>query len=316
MNNIKRNNLLADISEAFYIDGLTQKEIGEKFGFARPSISRLLAEARDIGVVSIEINRLFENDDKLSTLIAKKFDIENIHVAILPQKTQKQLKDNFGFFAANILYDLLKPHSLLGITLGSTVSSVVDGLCRLDPISLKIIQLCGSTGTDSSKLDAHAIVEKLSRSYGVDAVYLHAPYVVQSQKIRDYLLQNQSNQKSIEWGYKTDIALVGAGTLNIEDSSLFRGHHITIEHLESLKKLGAIGDVGGFNINAEGEFIEGGDYWRTGVDFKGFMKIKRRVCVAMGEYKALQIEAALKGKIITDLIIDQATAKKLLENLS
>ncbi len=316
MNNMKRNNLLADIAEAFYLDGLTQKEIGEKFGFARPSISRMLAEARDSGVVSVEINRLFENDEKLAAHIAKKFDVKNIYVAVLPQQKWKDFENSFGFFAANILYDFLKPHSLLGITLGTTVASVIDGLCRLNPIPIKVVQLCGSISADSPKLDAHAIVENLSRTYGIDAIYFHAPYAVQSQEIRDYLLQNQSNQKSIEWARKTDIALVEAGILNMENSSLFHGHYITADNLNNLKNMGAIGDIGGFNINREGCFIEGGNYWRTGIDFNDFIKIKHRVCVAIGEHKAAQIAAALKGKIITDLIIDQATAKKLLHSLT
>ncbi len=313
MNDIKRNNLLADIAEAFYIDGLTQKEVGEKFGFARPSISRLLTEAREKGVVSIEVHRIFDNDDTLAKEIMQKFGVQNIYVTTLPKKAKKDPIENFGFFAADILHGLLDPHSLFGITLGMTVSSVINELCRLEPIPIKVIQLCGSLDADDPNLDAHAIVEKLSRSYGTDAIYLHAPYAVQSQKMRDYLTENQSNQKNIRWARKANIALVGAGTLNVEDSSLLRGHHITEDNLKNLKKLGAIGDIGGFNINAEGVFVEGGDYWRTGMDFNGFLNIENRVCAVIGSHKAPQIAAALKGKIITHLITDQPTAKELLQ---
>ncbi len=314
MDSIKRNNLLADIAEAFYVDGLAQKDIGEKFGFARPSISRLLAEAREKGVVSIEIHRLFENDEQLAKEIAQKFNIQNIFVAVLPKKTRLEPKDNLGFFAARILHSLLKPEHLLGITLGTTVSSTVYGLCRLDPLPIRIVQLCGSMDADTPRLkvDSHTIVENLSRTYNVEAMYLHAPYTVESQEIRDYLIENKSNQKAIEWARKADIALVGAGTLNPEDSSLFHGHHVTANSLKGLKELGAIGDIGGFNIDADGTSIEGGNYWRTGISFDEFMKIKTRVCVAIGSHKVLQIAAGLKGKVITHLITDQATAKELL----
>ena len=43
------------ISEMYYIQGRTQKDIADSLGLSRPTVSRLLQTARDLGVVRISI---------------------------------------------------------------------------------------------------------------------------------------------------------------------------------------------------------------------------------------------------------------------
>ena len=48
--------LLVRIALMYYIDGHTQKEIGERLGHSRIKVNRLLQEAKEVGIVEININ--------------------------------------------------------------------------------------------------------------------------------------------------------------------------------------------------------------------------------------------------------------------
>ena len=66
--------LLHRAASAYYLDGLRQAEIADKLGVSRPSVSKLLAEARRIGMVRFEV-----------------LDVPSVDLAALAQEVQEQL---------------------------------------------------------------------------------------------------------------------------------------------------------------------------------------------------------------------------------
>ena len=57
----RKISLLARIAWMYYIQGLTQEEIARKLDFSRTKVTRLLAQAREEGVVEINISREVQN---------------------------------------------------------------------------------------------------------------------------------------------------------------------------------------------------------------------------------------------------------------
>lgn len=309
---IDRLQYLADIAEAVYVEGLTQMEVAERFSLARPTVSRLIAEARQKGIVEFRIHRVFQTVSDLEARIRETYGIAAADVVVLPERDRALGGQAFGRFAAKSVHALLRPDSVLGVTLGTTVSTTVDALCNLEPLSIKVVQLCGSVGADDPALDAHAIVEKLSRAYGCEGVYFHAPFLVESKEVRDSLRRNPTNRLCIELGRKATVALVGIGSMDTVHSSLYRGGHVPEDQVIGMRKRGAIGDVGGFNIDAEGGHVaDAGSFWASGTDFGAFLGIPVRVAVTTGAHKVRQIDAALRGGLINHLITDRATALAL-----
>ena len=51
----EQHRLLYRIAQAYYVDGLTQKQIANRFGLSRPKVSRLLRKGRDNGIISITL---------------------------------------------------------------------------------------------------------------------------------------------------------------------------------------------------------------------------------------------------------------------
>ena len=72
--------LLGKISWHYYVDGLTQKEIGQRLGLSRLKVVRLLKRARAEGVVEIRV----ASDVRLNTELARSLeDRFNLREAIV-----------------------------------------------------------------------------------------------------------------------------------------------------------------------------------------------------------------------------------------
>jgi len=71
--NQDRNKLLSKIAYLYYIENLNQSQIAAKLGIYRTSISRMLTEARNAGIVKIEIENFDTNMFKLENYVKGNF---------------------------------------------------------------------------------------------------------------------------------------------------------------------------------------------------------------------------------------------------
>ena len=69
-------NQLILIAKLYYIDGLTQNEIAVKVHIHRSQISRMLKEARKLGLVKITVNSGLEDFSDLQNFLIKKFKLK------------------------------------------------------------------------------------------------------------------------------------------------------------------------------------------------------------------------------------------------
>ena len=74
--------LLHHAASAYYTDGLRQAEVAERLGISRPTVSKLLAEARRIGMVRIEVLDLPSVDlADLAGQVRERLGVEKVLIA-------------------------------------------------------------------------------------------------------------------------------------------------------------------------------------------------------------------------------------------
>ena len=73
--NQDRNKLLSKIAYLYYIENLNKSQIAAKLGIYRTSISRMLTEARNAGIVKIEIENFDTNMFKLENYVKEKYSL-------------------------------------------------------------------------------------------------------------------------------------------------------------------------------------------------------------------------------------------------
>jgi len=310
----KRDELLADVAEMYYIDELTQAEISRTIDMTRSAVSRMLTEARKKRIVEINVRRPLHFDAGLEAALTERFDLQGAHVLDGQGDDYDKLRRQLGQTAAGVLKDLLRPQMTCGVAWGTTVSATIEALDVSDPVPVQIVQLVGVLQSNSHAFNAQALVEILARKLGGQGMYLYSPFIVENTATANSIRSIPDVRETLDAGKRCDIALMGIGTvLDPAYSSLYQGGHITMETLEELRNGGAVGDVGGVHIDVNGRAAGGNFNDRmVGITGPDLLAIPTRLAVAGGVAKAEAILGALRGGYANLLVTDSETAEVVL----
>lgn len=310
-----REELLADVAEMYYEQGLTQEEIASAIGMTRSAVSRMLTEARQKGVVDIRVHRPLRFDDKLEKALAGHFGLQGAHVIAWNKEGHyDDLRVRLGKAAAQVLADLLTPGTVLGVAWGTTVSATIEALEVKEPVAVKVVQLVGVLGSGSHVFNAQALVEHLAQKVGGEGIYLYTPFIVESEDMVRSLMTNRAIREAIAVGKQCRIALLGIGTTDPQYCSLYQGGHISRETLDTLCEAGAVGDVNGYHFDIDGRASDFDLHNRlVGIARNDLFAIPTRLGVAGGIVKAQAIRGALRGGYVNLLVTDSVTATLVMD---
>lgn len=308
--------LLADVAELYYVNNQSQTQIAEKMGVTRSMISRMLTEARKLGLVKFQIERPYNLDNELTNIFRNKFDLKQAAIVQIPEG--QLLLSSLGKIAARILIKNLHRNSILGTSWGTAISATVDEITLPYPLSgIKVVQLLGAVGTRIHQYNGVSIVRRLEEKLDAEGIYLNAPYLVDDLQIASKLMKNRDVNEALAFGNKADTALLGIGSTESDSSPYFLAGFVTEQELSSIQASGAAGDVCGllFDINGKMCCPEIND--RTvGIRYENLLKIPNRIGVAGGPAKVKPLVGALAGGLINILITDSVTAKAVLNYLN
>jgi deoxyribonucleoside regulator len=308
----ERQDLLADIAEMYFLHGKNQAEIARNVGMTRSNVSRMLTEARNSGIIQIQIIRPLKENPMLAQKLVERFGLINARVVEVDQSAQ--LLSKLGQVASKELEAQLKPGWILGTSWGTAISATVDQFKLSQPIpGLKVVQLLGALGARIKEYDGHAIVRRLEEKLDAEGIYINAPFLVENQKVADSLLENKSVVESISYADQSDVALLGVGSSDLAHCSYYLADYVTREEIKPVQDTGAIGDVCGRFFTIDGN-ICAKDFQKRliGISLESFLKIPIRIGVAGGSAKIEPIIGALHAGLINILVSDQETVREVL----
>ena len=310
---MSRTELLADIAEKYFLDGLTQAEIAAQVGVTRSMISRMLTEARQRGIVKIQICRPLEVDRALGRALAETYGLVDAQVVVVVSEGASARLGRLGEAAARMLAHLLKADGSLGLAWGTGVRAAVNAIQVDAPVPLKVVQLVGALGARNEDYDGHAVVQQLVEKIGGEGFYLNAPFLMENPETVQALTNIPSIRETLEMGRTCDLALVGVGSTEAANSSFYQAGYIPLEDLRVLQASGAVGDVCGLHFDVHGRPVGQAFTSRTvTISQDGLLEIPVRIGVAGGQGKVRPILGALRGRYINHLVTDTITAAELL----
>jgi DNA-binding transcriptional regulator LsrR (DeoR family) len=294
----ERIDFLAQVASMYYEDNLTQEQIAKEIGGSRSTVSRLLNEARESGVVEITIHHPWKTDPALERMLVEAHGLQQAVVLTGGGRNQSEILRGLGILASRCVHPLLIDGSILGISWGTAVHSTVQALRPAVQIPLTVVQMIGAVGMGDPLIDG----------------YLHAPLIVESQRVRDAFHQELTIQETLELARKADIALVGIGSLDPFESSLRRAGYLDEADLANLSSLGAVGDICARHYDSSGKVLEVESNRRiVGIELDELRNIDRVIAVAGGVSKAEAIRGALRGGYVNVLVTDDLAAQQVLE---
>lgn len=316
--------LLERVARRYFLDGMLQNDIAAAEHLSRPSVSRLLAEARTRGVVQFRIGPPVDRVRGLESELRRRTGLRRCVVATNKPRSLYGNSSRLGYVAARYLESQLAGAGLFGVASSRALSSAADSMAAGHRPDLTVVDLLGCLpGGRSGEAGGSANGDRPGEATGpntaqliadrLDAVFraLPAPFVYRSGSARDAALGSELVRGSLELGQRCDLALVGVGSMQRFDGTGVYSP-VTASELGLLAGHGAVGHLCGHFLRADGSLVETEDApFLLGIGADELRHIPQRIAVAAGRHKVAPIAAAISGGMISELVTDHATAAGL-----
>jgi DNA-binding transcriptional regulator LsrR (DeoR family) len=293
----------------YYLKGEDQSQIAKNLFVSRSMVSRMLTDARRLGLVKIHIERPVNHNTELENLLCQQFGLKT--AIVVEQPGGQALLASLGKAAARYLEEELKPGQTLGTSWGTAISATVDELQFETPVpGIRIIQLLGSLGARIKQYHGIAIVNRLVDKLGGEGIYLNAPFLVESAELASVLKESKDIRETFQLGSQADVALLGIGSAEPKVSPYVLAGYLPEKEMQEICDKGAVGDVCGIFMDIYGNPLNSELQERTiGISLEALSNIPLRIGVSGGPHKINPIIGALRGKHVNVLVTDANTAQ-------
>ncbi len=313
MDELEKRKLIFHIAQMYYHHGLTQAEIAKMLKLSKPTVSRLLAEAREKKYVEIILHYPYQRQLATEKSLIARFGLRDARVLLAESLSPEEIQNGIGVLAAELLDENLTDHAVLAISRGTNVYSTVKAIKPRPELRITIVQVQGALGDrldDGSDLSFF-----LSRLYAAEVRLLNAPLILENPNIAHSLMNEPAIKSTLDMAKRADIALLGIGSIDPQVFSLYRHKQMSLHEIEGLKQDGVVGDVAGCFIDQHGNEVDIEFNRRlVRIQLDDLKRIPLRIGVASGLARFLAIRAVIKSKIINVLVTDSVVASRLLED--
>jgi deoxyribonucleoside regulator len=216
--------------------------------------------------------------------------------------------------AARILGSFFDSNMTMGIAWGSTMSAVSRHLVSKTTHNAQIVQLNGAANTRTTGIVyASEILQRFGDAFGAYVQHFPVPAFFDDPLTKEAFWRERTTRRVLEIQGRMDVALFGIGSPYADvPSHVYTTGYLDDQDFRSLRDAGVVGDVATIFLRADGS--DSGiplNARATGPDFATLRQVARRVCVSSGVSKLEAVRGALAAGLITDLIIDEGTARAL-----
>ncbi|MEM6763248.1 MAG: sugar-binding transcriptional regulator [Pseudomonadota bacterium] len=305
--------LLARIAWAYHMEGMTQGEVAQKLGITRLRVNRALSDARRAGLVRISFNTPFVACFQAETALKSAFHLDKAYVAPAPSNPA-DVQSIVAAALANLLSEVLADKSvrLFGMSWGNTLNLATRVMAPLNRPDLEVVSVMGGL-TRGSDLNSFEITTRLADLVNAEHSFFPAPLYADSAESRETVMALRVFREVVEKIRSVDALAMAIGDIS-ERSLLVRDGLPADTTAGDLARLGAVGDILGHVIDAEGKPVPHPINERVvGIDIADLARIPNVILAAGGPHKVAAMRAALRLGSINTLVTDECTALALLD---
>lgn len=301
----------ARMTRLHYEHGLTHQQIAEMFGVTRVKVTRLLAQARDAGLVRIKVDsdvRLFERE---AELLRRKFGLEQVWLAPTGA-TREETARSIAQVGAHALPTVLRPGSTVAIALSNTIAATIARMDHLD-LGCVAAPATGSLLGSATAASPMEVAMQLARTCHGRAHRLPAPLLAHDTAAAARYRKDPGISLALGLAADAEILLAGIGSVE-HDGGLLTSQ-FTDQECAELLAAGAVGDLAASFFDSHGNPVETDITRRSvGISLNQARAIPHRIGFGYGETRRNAILVAIARQLVTMLVTDLDTARHLIES--
>ncbi|CCQ14512.1 putative SorC family transcriptional regulator [Rhodococcus sp. AW25M09] len=298
----------------YYFQDMTMAAIGRELGVSRSTVSRLITFARASGLVEIKISTPLGQAPRIERAFADLYDIRAHVVPVSETIDELQRLDRVATFAGRLLTTFFDSDMVMGVAWGTTVSAVSRKLAPKRTHNSTVVQLNGAANTRTTGVSyATDIIRTFADAYGAAAQGFPVPAFFDYPETRRHLWRERSIKRVLELQDRMNLAVFSIGVMSgAVPSHVYSAGYLEREDGAELQRDGVVGDIATVFLRSDGSYDRIALNERSsGPSLDRLKAVPRRVAIVAGESKLQALNAALHGGLITDLVIDDISAAKL-----
>jgi deoxyribonucleoside regulator len=301
-------------AQMYYLQDLTMDAIARELRTSRSTVSRLLSSARDTGLVQIQIRNPMDTGPELEGMIRSEYNVDVHVVPVLETLNEAETLDRVAMQAARTIGPMVDSNAIIGVAWGSTVSAVSRHLTRKITHDSVIVQLNGAGNMHTTGITyASDIMRRFGSAYGARVEQFPVPAFFDHAATKTAMWNERSVQRILDLQSRMSMAIFGVGSVDADyPSHVYAGGYLDESDLNTLATSDVVGDVA--TVFFRGDGSSDGivlNERSTGPAFAQLREVRQRICVVSGASKINSLRGALTAGLATDLILDEATARRL-----
>lgn len=307
--------LMVKVAKMYYENSMKQEEIAKELQISRSLISMILTEAKEVGIVQINIRNPQLNNDELSEEYKKTFNLRKCVIVPTAVQDANTLRKLVAQRTVDLFNQEIQSQNNVGISWGR---SCYEFIANYAPdVVLKdvgVVPLIGASNQTAFYYQVNEMTRLFAEKIGGIPNFIHAPSINSTLEEKELFMKSSFMKTILDKWSSLDIVVVGIGALpdfnNIERET-YIGESEAFKYIE---KSEAVGDICARYFNIKGEFIQDEYFDRIiGIPIDDLKRAKTTIGIAAGLEKVNPIVGALRTGIFDIFITDEQTAKSVLK---
>ena len=299
---------LAYVARRYYLEDWKQSDIAQELGVSRPLISRMLREARELGVVEIMIH---EPGAKAANLLERLRRANSIRGGVLVEDGEDG--DATNQLLSQGAVDLLRQIGTrrLGVGWGYLIGQLVTWLEKNPQPNSTVTDICplvGNASIPARNYQSNENVRLMAQQLGATPHFLYLPALPDNLEEKQLLCSTEVYRQIHQQWEQADTALV-----NIGDYPSSPDFASLVRYGSLLQQQHACGRMLVYYFNEEGTVIQSEQDFAIQVPLETLKRCPNIIGVCSANTSAKALRGALRSGVFTHIVARASLVQMLFE---
>lgn len=300
---------LAYVARRYYLENQRQSDIARELGVSRPMVSRMLAEARELGVVEITVH---DPETRTATLLERLRLSTSIRGGALVEDGADE--DATNQLLSQGAVELLRQLDTrrLGVGWGYLIGQLVTWLEKNPQPDSPVTDICplvGNANIPARNYQSNENVRLMAQQLGAAPHFLYLPALPEGVEEKQLLCSTEVYRQIHQQWKQLDTALVNIG--NYPSSPDFAS---LVRYGSLLQQYRACGRMLVYYFNEEGTVIQSDQDFAIQVPLDTLRRCPRIIGVCSANTGAKALLGALRSGVFTHLVARSELVRSLLDS--
>lgn len=299
---------LAYVARRYYLENQRQSDIARELGVSRPMVSRMLAEARELGVVEITVH---DAGTRTATLLERLRLSTSVRGGVLVEDGADEDATNqlLSQGAVELLRQLETRR--LGVGWGYLIGQLVTWLEKHPQPDSPVTDICplvGNANIPARNYQSNENVRLMAQQLGAAPHFLYLPALPEGLEEKQLLCSTEVYRQIHQQWEQLDTALVNIG--NYPSSPDFAS---LVRYGSLLQQYHACGRMLVYYFNEQGTVIQSDQDFAIQIPLDTLRQCPRIIGVCSANTGAKALLGALRSGVFTHLVARSELVKSLLD---